>query len=570
MALYSLSPKEIEIFRLGKTNPSIISNYFFKAEGADHGFIFDNNFTPEGKWQEMAHLATQTRIVVSGGYGSGKTQGIAVSSCVWAMTTLDFKFMNVAPVSWQSELMYRFIIDLSEDTPFKKLIYKATERPYPKIILKFYVGRTLVYSTLEFMSVDKNASKILSWDGDWINIDEAGKIDDLEETIKNTGSRLRGKTKHGRPRLGRLSMCSNPWENPQFWYRFDMASALPEECLSITVSTKANKNITDSQLKDILRDIPEDQWQQFIEGNRPVGSGNYFSTNSIYSCESKTLSYEIREQIKEKNPEYVLVETRIAGPVLLMTPYFPDHNYILVADPGTGEAPNRNAPAIMVWDLHDFPMKKAQLAAFWWGDGRGSITPFLMQYFRFMMKYKPFFNGVDSTGTQKGTAELLNTYLAERDKHTTPAGDGGWLSQINLEGIQNPNIAGFDFSGGRKPSYLINARLLIEAQMVIWPDMFIGLRAQLANYDPSKDHLGEPKIAQDLVACFAMSAHAIRSLFHLSTEDMFNREGNKADAINEYIGARNARLPDDARSMRFVGAIEQKEYNTSTSDFPLI
>lgn len=544
---YSLSADEVEILRLGKTNPDLITNYFFRPKGSDHGFIFDNNFADWGKWQKTFHIAKQTRIVVIGGFGSGKTLCVAASASVWAMTTLDFKFMNAAPRAWQSELMYRLIMDMAEDAPFGKLIYECPRRPYPLIRLKFYVGQHLVNSTLEFMSVDKNASQILSWDGDWMNIDEAGLIDDLSDTIRNAGSRLRGVTKRGRPRLGRLSMCSNSWDNPELWYRYDMADSLPNEHLSITVSTRANKNITEEQLRDILKDVPQDEWDQFIEGRRPQGSGLYFSTNSVHSCESKIISSFVKEGVANNEDGFVLASTSLAGVVQFEVPPAPDHNYLLIADPGTGEAPNRNAPVCMVWDITKFPEQRAWLAALSWGSGHGSITPFLVQYFRLMMKYKPIYNAVDSTGPQKATAELLNTYIVERGNVPDT---GGWLGQIDLNGIIDKTIHGLDFSGGRKPMYLINARLMIEAKLMIWADIIVGLRSQLTNYDPAKDRVNEPKISQDLVAAFAMSAHVIRALFHITPSEFTHKEDDGDHELDDAYASRSIRLGSEIRDFR--------------------
>jgi len=35
-----------------------------------------------GKWQRDFHQALQKRIVIIGGFGSGKTKGVALSACV--------------------------------------------------------------------------------------------------------------------------------------------------------------------------------------------------------------------------------------------------------------------------------------------------------------------------------------------------------------------------------------------------------------------------------------------------------------------------------------------------------
>jgi hypothetical protein len=185
----------------------------------------------------------------------------------------------------------------------------------------------------------------------------------------------------------------------------------------------------------------------------------------------------------------------------------------------------------------------------WWGAGHGSITPFLVRYFQLMMKYKPIYNGVDSTGTQKGTAELLNTYIMDK---SNVANTGGWLGQIDLEGILDKTIHGLDFSGGKKPLYLINARLMIEARLMIWADMIVGLRSQLTNYDPSKDRTGEPKISQDLVSAFAMSAHTIRALFHISTSEFGVQEPKSRNDISDAYAERSIRLGNPARNSRSI------------------
>jgi hypothetical protein len=92
------------------------------------------------------------------------------------------------------------------------LIWEKPRRPFPKITLRFQIGETIYESSLEFMSADRGATGILSWEGDWINIEEAGPLDNLEKIVTALGSRLRGSVR-GRSRLGRMSMISNSWDN---------------------------------------------------------------------------------------------------------------------------------------------------------------------------------------------------------------------------------------------------------------------------------------------------------------------------------------------------------------------
>jgi hypothetical protein len=540
-----LTDDEIEILRLGRTDPDIITNYFFRPEGADKGWKFDYNFEPEGAWQKTLHKATQKRIVLIGGFGSGKTKGVAMSAATWCMTTMDFAFMNCAPVAWQSELMYRFLMDISRNTPFERLIYEKPKKPYPKIELRFWVKNMFVVSTMEFMSVEKNASAILGWEGDWANIDEAGLLDDLEGTVTNLGSRMRGTTQHGRERLGRLSMTTNSWDNPQLWYRFDLANELPEDYLSIVVSTRHNHNVTPDQLRLMLKDIPEDEHERFIDGSRPEGRGLYFSKQKVFSCEDETYGNLIKAKVQAGTPGWELHGQAGIGVDYFRTPPQPDGVYFLLGDPGTGAAPNRNAPALQVWNVANFPKYKASLAAFWWGNGGNSITPFTNQLLRFMADYNPYFTGVDSTGPQKSTAELYNLYLLGDSRIDKEKVDD-WYANVDLNGILNKSIGGLDFSGGKKPAYLISARLMIEAQLMVWPKFVVGLRSQLTNYDPTKDTVTAPKIAQDLVACIAMSAYSIRSWFGIDINELLADQRAEAPEFSGYLADRDTRSSREA------------------------
>jgi len=484
--IYDLTETEVEILRSGIDDPDILTDYWFRQEGAKHGWKLDENFDPEGVWQKPVHAASQKRIIVIGGFGCGKTRGIAISASVWSMLTKDFMFMNCAPTSYQSELMFNFIVNvLAHDTPFEKLIVAAPKRPYPKIELKFRVSGTLVHSTMEFMSIDKNASNILSWEGDWVNIDEAGLIDDLEQTIINLGSRMRGHI-NGRPRLGRMSMASNSWDNPELWYRYDMARELPTDYLSITVSSRHNRNITPDQLRMQLKDIPEDEHERYIDGGRPEGRGNYFSKTAVYDCEDADYAEFIQGHIStfsETTSGFEVRKTYGAGVTYFHIPRVEGHQYIMLGDPGIGNSPNRNAPVLQVWDVTDFPKYRASLVAFSWGKGDGKIAPFIRQLFRFMTTYNPIVTAVDNTGPQKNTAELLNTYI--RSTRTNGDSSFDWLGEkIDLSGVLFPQIGGMDFSSGKKNAYLISGRLMLEARLFSWPKFVIGMRSQLSNDDP--------------------------------------------------------------------------------------
>jgi len=537
--IYELSELDIEILQAGMENPYLITQHFFSQPG-NNGWNLDENFDPEGAWQVPVHRASQKRIIIIGGFGSGKTKGIAASACIWGMTTRNFKFMNCAPAAWQSELMYQFVTeDLAIGTIFGNMIYAKPRRPYPVVEIRYRIHGEVVRSKFEFMSVDKNATAILSWEGDWVNIDEAGLIDDLKGTVRNLGTRLRGHAS-GRTRLGRMSLTTNSWDNDYLWYLYDLARSKPEKYLSMTVSSRHNGNITEEQLEMMLLDVPEEEHDRFIDGARPVGKGHYFAQNKVFACEDEEYSDFLIGAVNSGVPGFEMAKLHGSGIVHFETPYHNDHIYMLLGDPGTDNAPNRNSPVCQVWDVSDFPKYKASLAALWWGAGNDSITPFIAKFLELMAKYNPILSAVDNTGPQKNTAELLNTYI--QSSRVDPTKTFDWLgTTVDISHVLNPIIGGFDFSGAKKPTYLIAGRMMIEARLFAWPSFVSGMRSQLTNYDPAKDVAGKPKISQDLVATYCMSAYAVQVWFHIDPETMAQGAEKENPQILEQVLGRETR-----------------------------
>lgn len=526
---YVMTPSEVEILNRGAEDPNIITDYFFRAKGETRGWLFDDNFAPEGAWQKTVHHAEQTDIVLIGGFGTGKTLGVGMSASVWAATTPSFKFLNVAQKAWQAKQMYDHILLAAQGTPFERLIAEKPRRPFPKIIIRYVIEDFLVESSLEFMSADKNATGILSWEGDWINVDEAGLLDNLEDIITALGSRLRGSVR-GRPRLGRMSLTSNSWDNAYLWYYFDMAQDDPENYLSIISATRHNNNVTQKQLDKMMARIPENERERWLNGARPEGKGSFFSKEHVYACEDHVLGAEIDEKTRTAVPGYGIERIKGAGAVYFRTPPKKDEHYVIMGDPGVGEAPKRNAPVIMVWGVPSaFPDERVVLRSFWWGNGHGAISPFVEMLLQYREEYSPIITGVDATGTQKNMAELINIQYLGMD---SAFGDGG--------------ITAMDFSGGKKAWYLHALRMFVEANRLSWPNTVVGIRSQLTNYDIARDR----KIPQDIIATMAMSAFAIRSYFYVELADLLPHK--ERGAIDDKIisSYRRARLAEDQRSRR--------------------
>ena len=274
-----------------------------------------------------------------------------------------------------------------------------------------------------------------------------------------------------------------------------------------------------------------------MDGARPEGKGQFFQKNAVYDCEFLHAVEFAQEHQRDGIRGFTVEKLHGAGVTYYMTPPVKDRIYMVFGDPGTGSAPRRDAPVLMCWDVTDFPTLPAKLVSFYWGNGNGKIGPFINQLLNYVNIYRPLFAGIDSTGPQKNMNYLINEYALKK--------------RFEEEGLPHDflnKISGLDFSGPKKISYLHAARLLIEGKLLSWPKGIVGIRSQLTNYDFE----GDKKIAQDIVATLAMSAHAIRMWFHVSPEEIF--EQMRREAGEPALTSR--RLSESERSKRSVSARE--------------
>ncbi len=440
------------------------------------------------EWQWNFHHASQRQCTVIGGTGSGKTVGAGLSYATWAATTPMFSFMALAPTSWQSRLMYDAILRESFNRPFERFIYKAIERPYPVIVLKSdYIGE----STLSFMSAADSAERIQGWEGDAMNLDEAGVLLDGDWLMTMMVTRMRGSvpTPQGfyRPRVKRMSVITANYDfaPPWLWLRMDRMLKDPENFLSMQV--KSSDNLSEEDIEDYKLIIPEDQWGQMLEGDKPEGAGDHFTTEAVGACESREMLQHAQYHILEKEvptPGWSVDERMGVGCVHFEMPSEAQNGrrYLLVGDPGQGNPPHRNAPCIMVWDISEFPQKPAMLRFFKWVYGQGSYDPFKIAYKYAWDTYRPVEALVDSTGTQSL-----------------------WDEQIFLQmGIW---ADGLDFSG-QKNGMLIAALQMVQRQLFQWP-YIQGVRAQLVRYNIIEDNRTS-SLPQDIVSVIMMTAWHLR------------------------------------------------------------
>lgn len=486
------------------------------------------------------HVPLSNNYVAEGvvNHNCGKTGVIGMGGSVFSLIVPYFKFLNASQKEFQALQMRDFIMERTGGAPVEQMI---TERHKPNEKLTFQYKNPagqLHQATMEFMSADKTAKGILSWRGDWINVDEAGLFDNLDEITTHLATRLTGAAPNKRPYMGRYSLISNPWDSSYFWYLFDMASSDPVNAVSMIVSTRWNKNVTEDQLSQVLARIQSDERERFIEGTRPEGKGNYFAKNDIAACEDPVAGELAKLGFKDGKTGYAWDEMAGIGCYRYAIPKQDGRIYFVLGDPGSGAAPARNAPVVMVWDVTEFPESPATLVYFWWGNGWGAITPFVQHLLDAGglsdsgTGYSAAFVGIDSTGPQTALATMLN------------------IQYLSVDGNSDTGrrINGMDFSGTKKMAYLVSLRLFVEAHLMRWPKAISGIRSQLGNYEPERDRGPMPKLPQDIVATMAMTAFILRKYFNLSTEELYgqaNRGNSDLDEEEDFV-----RLSQTERSRR--------------------
>ena len=532
--IYSMTAADMEVLSAAVDSPNLFFEHFFKKKGMDRAFQLDYNFTEKGKWQVGMCMARQTFIVVVGGIGTGKSLGVIMGASYHGVYNPGFRFMNIARESWQSHLMYTLLIEQAEDTLFDKLITARPKRPHPTVVIEYMLGEKHIKSTFEFMSLgdEKDATNIFSWRGDWISIEEAGRIDNLSQIVENLSTRLTGATAEGREFMGRMSLISNPWENPELWQMFDIAISDKDTGLAINLDTIDNKNVSEKQVKSMLSKITEENKERFMTGQRQDVAGHYFSDNSIKQCKSELLTDKLKLGVQQnKSGYYAKIATHL-GIYYYQMPKEDMHIYYIFGDPGIGTAPWPNSPVLMVFDVTDAP-KNVPLVALYWGDGKGSIMPWTYKLLQWIDDYSVTFAGIDSTASQKNMAEIMNNqYVYNQDKSIA-------------------NITGMDFSGGKRYAYLISLRIALELSMFQWPHAAVGINSQLTSYDPIEDRNTNSKLAQDLVATLAMAAFAIRA--HFAVDSKENTEDESVNASSNprirRSTSRNSRRSTEARAI---------------------
>jgi hypothetical protein len=234
-------------------------------------------------------------------------------------------------------------------------------------------------------------------------------------------------------------------------------------------------------------DIPEELRQIEMDGKRPMGRGRFFPLHVVRSCESRDLN-ELAYQAQEASvPGALYEEDSRLGLLRYSLPHIPGHEYLIAADPGTGNVPRRNAACVVVYDITGFPLMegtKAEMVAFAWVSGNGRYEAFEQQFKTWWEYYGCGMNAaIETTGPQKSLAEYAFT--------------------LGLNG-QQMLIEPIDMSGNRK-NEAIQAAIQLYQRGLFRTPFVRGMRGQLVGFD-----LPDTKIAQDIVSAIITAAAWLR------------------------------------------------------------
>lgn len=523
---------------------SYFTSYYLRKETQPSGWEFDKNIIPP--WQLKMHHAHQRDIIIISGQGAGKTLAVGMSALVYCTLFPGFQFMNTAPTANQSQRMFKLLRDRIIGTLFQERFTPDKENivssPYPAIRIHYrwpvrreewirqlpedFVAwadhlhawdSEVQGNSLEFMSTDKNAKKILTAEVDYACIDQAEGVEDLELARINMGTRTRGIRPDGTSRMGRLVLLANAEDNPFLWEIFDEARLAPEEVLGMQISTRTNKNINDEQMAAILRRIKDPaKLNQYLDAERPLGAGIEFSKELVQNCHDPHLDAFVGPDVPPLSGELAIdyAEGAAGMPVLWAMPPIKEHVYVVIGDPGTGKPPGRNAPVVLVFDMTEYP-EPAALQAFWWGDGGGQYGPFINQMLLWNEVYRCANLVYEGTAGQKVFGETAFAQLS--------------------------HVVGIDLSGVKKRMHIITLKLMMQKNRLKWPAKLTGINWQFLKYK-----LPDEKISQDIVSAFIVLAGYVATWLGYEEEptkleDPKPLPATGADRYHRPVANRNAR-----------------------------
>lgn len=445
----------------------------------------------EGDFYDL-HVPVYENYVAGGvvNHNSGKTIAKILHMMTRAVLLPGYRGFVLAPYSIQSMEVYTQALMMTSDTLFEeRFILRAVTKPFPTLEIGHDgVGR----NTIEFYPILDDPDKIRTLTGDEGMVDQIEKLPDIQNVIRVLGTRLRGQYQ-GRPRVGKITLIGNPDDNPEMWDLIDDADNDPDMLWAYRPATHENTYLTVADFIRFQKQVGEDEESQgmYLFGRKPKGGGKHFPAESIQRLHDESLDDYMKENLESGIPGFVRIERPKVGVHRWETPRLPDHEYLVIADPGWGNPPYRNSPVVGVWDITTFAFGgPARLVAFEWVFGNGSPNPWIAKYNEYVLNYHAIGNNAyDATGFQSVYQSLADTGL-----------EGLLAEPINLGGqkkLSALNLAKKMMADGRFSAPNI-------------PHMF----SQLAKYD-----LPDNQLRQDIVSFILVTAQWLERLYYVDMSE---------------------------------------------------
>jgi hypothetical protein len=466
-------------------------------------------------YQKMLHNDRHPIRTIIGGMGSAKTYGQAISLLIHAATLDGFRAFALGPRTKQAQEIHKIALQIVRGTLYEeRFLLRSPVSPNATL----YIGHELIgENTIECYPIENNVVDMRTLTADMAIVDQAEKLDDLQEVILSIGSRFRGRViGSGRERIGTLTFIANSEENTQLWEIYDKAEEDPDGYLSYSPSTYDNPFLTDKDIWRYELQFGQDEEQKRVHflGQRPIGNGSVFSRETLMNMQSPALDQAHEIALAKEIEGAVQLQTRGVGVYEWALPYAEGRQYLVISDPGTQNPPERDSPVIFVWDITDFPTHPATLTAFLWVYGKRNIDNWAVRYAETVHKYRAYTsNGFDATGFQAGYDQWIHI-----------------LEKLSVEKI--------NLGGNRKALCINAARMLTAKRLVQMPVAVRAVYEQLARYELPEP----PRLRQDITMAFVMSCWWMQRLYYMTIDTQDNEASHIAwldDRLSRVIEERD-------------------------------
>lgn len=410
-----------------------------------HGYMFIPKF--------LRFVSPETDLALAiTGTGSGKTSAVCLAVLACCVLLPGFRFLNVAPSKIQANLMINEAEGWIPGTKFDQFVNRTrggeifhTETGTAEIRSPFdeYVMSTFSCWTI---GGSEGYNKVIGESTDWINFDECQLMSGLHSAVEALIMRMRGIRGDGEPRWNKMTLLTNPGDNPELEYLREILEKIRDRESGITVVIEEgvdaldNPYITEKQRRVHNAVLSAEGKRRWIHGLGDDGAlTRIFPPVLVNKCRDKVMDVAIENGQDVTSREGM-------GIISYQMPYKPGHQYSVIGDPGQANATKisyNNVPVVLTFDIGlpgQFLAVPFKLVAFSMIDGMGTYKPWLAEMRAQMSFYGNAHGYYDATG--KSTAFEDGDSLVGYD--TTPVyltlGEKNWAKVILVTLMQDAQI----------------------------------------------------------------------------------------------------------------------------------